>query len=116
MDASQLDFLGNYKFLLPQLIIFICCLYFYFKVNSFDAILLSIGSGLSLCILMVHLFILPYTWSFLEKLREVYYLETVLSISNLLSSICFIAGFLMLILKHIELKNGNIEGNIKSIQ
>lgn len=116
MDASQLDFLGNFKFFLPQLLIFVCCIYYYAKTKSFDALLLSFGAGISLCILMMHLFILPYNWRFIEKLQGTFQLEIILSICNLLSSICFIAGFLMLILKQIDKRNRTIENDIKNIK
>lgn len=115
METFEIDFLGNLKFLLPQSIIFAISVYYFIRKRSIDGVLLVIGSGLSLCILFYHLFILPYG-SFNWWLDEMISLNSLLSIISLMSSLAFVAGFLMLIVNRIEQSKQTIENDITKIK
>ncbi len=116
METIELDFMGNFKFFLPQALILAISIYYYMRKHSLDGLLLILGSGLSLCILLYHLFILPYGSPSLGYIDDTISLSSLLSILSLMSSLSFVAGFLMLIIKQVKLKNNTIENDIQNIK
>jgi len=116
MESIQLDFLGNFKFFLPQILIFLVSVYYFIKNHSLDFILLSMGSGISMIILVYHLLIFPYQNNTLWQLDEYISFESILGLFNILSSITYIAGFAILIQKQIKVKTSTITNNIERIK
>jgi len=116
MDQIQIDVLGNLKFFLPQLIILGICLIYWIKLKTIDGFFLSLGSTLSFFILVYHLFLKPILWLQVENLHNNYQLDGILSVTSFLSSMAFIVGFLMLIMKQLKKSKTQLESRIERIE
>lgn len=116
MDQIQIDVVGNLKFFLPQLIILGICLIYWIKLKTIDGFFLSLGSGLSFIVLLYHLFIKPTLWVQVEELHNHYQLDGILSVASFLSSMAFVIGFLMLIMKQLKSSKPQLEHKIERIE
>jgi len=116
MDQIQIDVLGNIKFFLPQLSIVGICLIYWMKLKSIDGFFLSLGSGLSFLVLVYHLFLKPVLWLQVEDLHNHYQLDEILSVGSFLSSMAFMIGFLMLIMKQLKNSKTQLENKIERIE
>lgn len=116
MESIQFDFLGNFKFFLPQILIFLVSIYYFIRNRSLDGILLSMGSGISILILIYHLLVFPYQNDTLWQFDEYISFGSVLGLFNVFSSITYIAGFAILIQKQIKVKAPGITNSIERIK
>ncbi len=116
MDQIKIDIVGNLKFFMPQLIILGICLIYWIRIKSIDGFFLTLGSGLSFLVLVYYLFIKPAIWFKVENLHSHYQLDGILSVASFLSSMAFIVGFLMLIMKQFKKSKIGIENKIERIE
>ena len=102
------------SFIAPCIVFGTCC-YFLAKKNVVEAILMTIGSGISI---LIHLFyILLPLWI---SSRNIPYTEiskyyTLIGIIGALANICFAAGFLILIINTIKKNTATHDQFPKSI-
>lgn len=115
MEHFDIDVLGNLKFFLPQLFILAICIVYWAKVKGIDGFFLTTGSGLSFLVLIYHLFIKSVLWLYVEKLHTHYQFDALISITSFLSSMAFVAGFLILVMKQMKNRQSRLEHQIKQI-
>jgi len=116
MDQIQIDILGNLKFFLPQLSILGICLVYWIKLKTIDGFFLSLGSGLSFLVLIYHLFIKSVLWLQVEDLHNHYQLDGILSVASFFSSMAFVIGFLILVMKQLKKSKTHLENKIEHIE
>ncbi|MBS2097495.1 hypothetical protein [Carboxylicivirga linearis] len=116
MGTLELNLLGDIRLLFPIILISIISVYYLIKSRVLDSLLLSIGSLISLLLLVYQIFIYP------DNQQSSYFFEIFISIERLLgilhviSAITFITGFLILILKQINKKEPSIEDAVDNIK
>lgn len=98
MDGSITGFLFTLISLISPLLVFIACCYYLSKQAKADAILLFIGSGITLLISCFYSFLMPYIIKNHNlPYAEVNYYYSVIGVIGLVGGICFGVGLFMLI-------------------
>lgn len=100
---SILHTLINLVSIISPVIIFGTCCYFLAKKSAVEAILMTIGSGIGLLATLFYSVLVP----FLVNDRHLAYTEisqyyTVIGIISFIASLCFAAGFLILIINTVK--------------
>jgi hypothetical protein len=93
----------NLLTLLPQIGVFILCVYYFSNKKSVDGLLLSIGSGIELLVSGFYR-ILPVMGSDLFQELNSSGVYTIASVIGFVSAICFVSGLGILITDAIKLK------------
>lgn len=92
--------------IISPVIVFGTCCYFLAKKTSVEAILMIIGSGIGLIVTLFYSVLIP----FLVNDRHLDYTEisqyyTLVGIVSFIASLCFAAGFLILVYNTVKKKN-----------
>ncbi|WP_029275510.1 hypothetical protein [Pedobacter borealis] len=100
---SVLSTLLSLVSIIPPVIIFGTCCYFLSKKSAVEAILMTIGSGIGLLTSLFYSVLMP----FLLGDRHLAYIGvskyyTLIGIISFIASLCFAAGFLILIINTIK--------------
>ncbi|MFW0714808.1 hypothetical protein [Pedobacter sp. N23S346] len=98
MDGSISGFIFTLINIISPLLVFITCCYYLFKQVKVDAILLFIGSGISLLLTCFYSFLMPYLArvNYLPA-TEVSTYYSVAGIIGFFGGICFVVGLFILI-------------------
>ncbi len=118
MDPSEVIIIRTFQFLLPQLFIVFASLYFLYKTKYTEAILVSIGSIISLIVSIYYMIVIPILFE--KNIYEEYrHLETIISYISTISSYLFAAGFGLLVFNMIKklqkMKDTETKENLFSI-
>ncbi|NII84890.1 hypothetical protein H9N25_22760 [Pedobacter riviphilus] len=100
---SLLSTLVNLISIISPVIIFGACCYFLSKKSAVEAILMTIGSGIALLTTLFYSVLMP----FLLGDRHLVYTDvskyyTLIGVISFIASLCFAAGFLILIINTIK--------------
>ncbi len=99
---SILSTLFSFVSIISPCIVFGTCCFFLIKKSSAEAILMTIGSGISLLMTILY-----SVWPLIISAQHLAYTEVsqyyaIFGVISFISSVCFAAGFLILIIKTVK--------------
>lgn len=101
MSDVNLGILASFVRILPQLAIFIACIFYLSRKRTADAILLTIGSFIGTVVNIFYSIIWPF---FLGEMNLNLRIHSLISPVSFIGSIVFVTGFFMLIVNVVKAK------------
>lgn len=102
MNSILSNLLSLISIISPCIVFGTCC-YFLIKKSSVEAILMTIGSGIGLLITLFYSFLMPLLISSQNlAYTEVSKYYAVVGIISFIASLCFAAGFLILVINTVK--------------
>lgn len=103
MESIVPQILKNLLFLLPHLLVLIASIYYMAKSGSSDAVLMAIGSFLSMLTSIFYMIILPLFWSYgSDAFNTRTSVITLVGFVGFIGNVLFGVGLLLLIVKQVR--------------